>query len=99
MLLLTEFIYRASIIQWRSLQRIHLDRVATSRLSPEEKKEKMDEWWNKAHELLIEEGVTEESIVNAVEHSHVCMREGSTELLSLCMKNKVWDDLHPCSSF
>lgn len=73
----------------KELQSIYYPMEISTTLSPEEKKEKMDEWWNKAHELLIEEGVTEESIVNAVEHSHVCMREGSTELLSLCMKNKI----------
>lgn len=58
-------------------------------IDPEEKSEKMKEWWSKAHDLLIKMHVKQSDIVQAVKESDIRIRDDSVELINLCRKNKV----------
>lgn len=56
---------------------------------PEEKRKKMEEWWSKAHELLIETGMKRSDIVAAVAESDIKIRDDAVELIEYCRDNKV----------
>ena len=58
-------------------------------IDPEVKSEKMQEWWSKAHELLIKIGLKRSDIVNAVAQSDIRIRDDSIELINYCRENKV----------
>lgn len=49
----------------------------------------MQEWWSKAHELLIKIGLKRSDIVNAVAQSDIRIRDDSIELINYCRENKV----------
>eukprot|EP01137_Pigoraptor_chileana_P020084 Opistho-2@81989 len=49
------------------------------KLSPEEKADMMEEWWNEAHKLLIRYGLKWSDIPRAVTAASVGFREGCTE--------------------
>ena len=44
-------------------------------IDPEEKSEKMKEWWSKAHDLLIKMHVKQSDIVQAVKESDIRIRD------------------------
>ncbi|XP_054789641.1 uncharacterized protein LOC129295179 isoform X2 [Prosopis cineraria] len=46
----------------------------------EEKTKLMEEWWSKSHALLIEGGLTNESIIQSVANGNIAFREGVFEL-------------------
>ena len=49
----------------------------------------MEEWWSKAHELLIETGMKRSDIVAAVAESDIKIRDDAVELIEYCHDNKV----------
>ena len=53
------------------------------------KSEKIQEWWLKAHELLIKIGLKRSDILNAVAQSDIRIRDDSIELINYCRENKV----------
>lgn len=53
-------------------------------LSIEEKLPLMQEWYTKAHSLLLRESLTEALLVKAARASAVALRPGFTELFALC---------------
>src|SRR3989344_4201540 len=52
-------------------------------LSFKEKKKKMEEWWNKHWALLVESGITLNSIKEVVEKGKVESRNGAKEMFDL----------------
>jgi len=61
----------------------------SKKLSVEEKKIKMNEWWEKHWKLMIECGITLDSILNIVEKGKVENREGTEELFELLRVKRV----------
>lgn len=49
----------------------------------------MNEWWSKAHELLIGLGLKRSDIVNAVAQSDIRIRDDSIELINYCRENQI----------
>ena len=58
-------------------------------IDPTVKAEKMQEWWSKAHELLIGLGLKRSDIVNAVAQSDIRIRDDSVELINYCRENHI----------
>ena len=52
-------------------------------LNPEEKKDKMSEWWSKHFDLLIESGLNKKHIQDILESNEIQFREGALEFLDL----------------
>ncbi|KAK8792791.1 hypothetical protein WA158_004955 [Blastocystis sp. Blastoise] len=71
------------------LQKIYYPMEISTTLTREEKMEKMDEWWNKAHALLIEEKVTKNDIMEAVKDADVRLRPSTTNLIKHCVYHKI----------
>ena len=57
-------------------------------LSFKEKKKKMEEWWNKHWALLVESGITLNSIKEVVEKGKVESRNGAKEMFDLLETKK-----------
>ena len=64
---------------------IEIDR----KISPEEKKKKMHEWWKIHFELLVECGLDKKTISEIVSKRTLKFREGCFEFLDLLYKNKI----------
>lgn len=58
-------------------------------LDPTIKAEKMQEWWSKAHELLIGLGLKRSDIVDAVAQSDIRIRDDSVALINYCRENQI----------
>ncbi|XP_057423773.1 uncharacterized protein LOC130717542 isoform X2 [Lotus japonicus] len=55
----------------------------------EEKTKLMEEWWGKTHGLLIEGGLTYESIRQSVANANIAFREGVTELFEFLEERDI----------
>ncbi|KAF7822442.1 7-methylguanosine phosphate-specific 5'-nucleotidase A [Senna tora] len=55
----------------------------------EEKTKLMEEWWGKTHALLIEGGLTNESIVQSVANGNIAFREGVFELFEFLEERDI----------
>ena len=49
----------------------------------------MQEWWSKAHQLLIDMNLKKEDIEKAVELSDIRLREYSVNLIDYCRDHQV----------
>lgn len=50
---------------------------------------KMQEWWSKAHQLLLDMNLKKEDIEKAVELSDIRLRDYSMNLINYCRDHKV----------
>lgn len=55
----------------------------------EEKRKLMEEWWGKTHGLLIEGGLTYESIKQSVANANIAFREGVSELFEFLEERDI----------
>lgn len=55
----------------------------------EEKRKLMEEWWGKTHGLLIEGGLTYESIRQSVANANIAFREGVSELFEFLEERDI----------
>ncbi|KAL5054641.1 hypothetical protein RYX36_035323 [Vicia faba] len=58
-------------------------------LGLEEKRKLMEEWWGKTHSLLMEGGLTYESIKQSVANASIAFREGVSELFDFLEKQDI----------
>lgn len=49
----------------------------------------MQEWWSKAHQLLLDMNLKKEDIEKAVELSDIRLREDSVNLINYCRDHQV----------
>ncbi|CBK23400.2 uncharacterized protein [Blastocystis hominis] len=73
----------------RALQQEYYPIEIDPTIDPTVKAEKMQEWWSKAHELLIGLGLKRSDIVNAVAQSDIRIRDDSVELINYCRENQI----------
>lgn len=60
-----------------------------SKISINEKKKKMQEWWEKHFELLIESGLNKKNLERVINEGKVEFREGALEFLDLLYEKKI----------
>lgn len=60
-----------------------------TKMSVEEKNEKMQEWWKKHFDLIIESGINKEIIKDIVKTMKMQFREGAFKFLDFINKNKI----------
>jgi len=55
----------------------------------EEKKVKMDEWWTKHYDLMIECGMNADVVKDIIKKGKIQLRKGASEFLDILAKNKI----------
>ncbi|KAJ1404783.1 Pyrimidine 5-nucleotidase, eukaryotic [Sesbania bispinosa] len=62
----------------------------------EEKTKLMEEWWGKTHALLIEGGLTYESIRQSVANANIAFREGLADIIEEVLRQKLHRSFKKC---
>ena len=77
------------VTQPRRIAALSVTEYINKQLDSTIKAEKMQEWWSKAHELLIGLGLKRSDIVDAVAQSDIRIRDDSVALINYCRENQI----------
>jgi 5'-nucleotidase len=73
----------------KELYETYYPKEISQTLSYKEKFQSMVEWWSKAHDLIIQQGMTREDLAKMVQENSVHFRPGLQEMIATCRDRQI----------